>query len=306
VPENHDVKFSSTVKGWKTGGASMTMKLFVLGLPGSGKSAIARFILKYVSRKRVDEQNDQCCSVSRFNDYAILLDMFHQDTARKRFKPARPSGFDVLDLKVFDEALETLEQKVNAYMDSFGSEDKKLVLIEFSRNDYYHAFQQFKESFLKDAYFLYLDTELEKCKQRINFRSVNPKYPEDDYPVSKYIFEKYYHDDDWTRITGILAKEFGVDIKRVWTFCNNQLYGIACTEVEPFIKHILKTTSQEEADNRKNPPELSMPEIAAESPQTSPDKSGPYNQAECESQRDSSEKHLAVVVPLACSYSCSV
>ncbi len=274
----------------------MAVKLFILGLPGSGKSAIARFILKNVSRQRVDEQNDQCWSAIRFNDYAILLDIFHQDTAGKRFKPARPSGFDVLDLEVFDEALQTLEREVNTYIDSFQSEEKKLVLIEFSRNDYDHAFRQFNESFLKDAYFLYLDTELEKCKQRICYRSVNPINPEDDYPVSEYIFEKYYHADDWTRIMGILAKDFGVDIKRVWTFYNNHLYDMACMEVEPFITYILKTASQEEADNLKNPPEVSVPKIAMGNPQTSPDKSGSDKQAECKSQRDSSQKQLAGVI----------
>jgi hypothetical protein len=274
----------------------MVEKLFILGLPGSGKSAIARFILEYVSRQRVDEQSDQCWSAIRFNDYAILLDTFHQDTAGKRFKPARPSGFDVLDLEVFDEALQTLEREVNAYIDSLQSERKKLVLIEFSRNDYDHAFRQFNESLLKDAYFLYLDTELEKCKQRICYRSVNQINPEDDYPVSEYIFEKYYHADDWTRIMAILAKDFGVDIKRVWTFYNNNLYDMACMEVEPYIKHILKTASQEEADNLKNSPEVSVPKIAVDSPQISPDESGPDEQVECESRRDSSEKQLAGVV----------
>jgi hypothetical protein len=214
--------------------------------------------------------------------------MFHQDLVRKRFKPARPSGFDVLDFEVFDEALQKLEREVNAYIDSLMSEREKLVLIEFSRNDYYHAFRQFNESFLKDAYFLYLDTELEKCKHPIN--------PKDDYPVSKYIFEKYYHEDDWTSIMGILAKDFGVDMKRAWTFCNNHSYEMACMEIEPFIAHILKTASQEEADDLKNPPEVSVPKLVVDSPKTSPDESGPDKQAECESQRDSSEKQLAGVV----------
>ena len=209
----------------------MIEKLFILGLPGSGKSALARFVLKYASLQQVDKQKDQISFATRFNDYEVLLEMFHQDLEGRRFKLAHPSGFDVLDLKVFDEALQTLEREVNAYIDSPISEGEKLVLIEFSRNDYYHAFRQFNESFLKGAYFLYLDTELEKCKQRIYNRSFNPINPKDDYPVSEYIFEKYYHADDWTSIIGILAKDFGVDIKRVWTFCNNNSFEMACMEI---------------------------------------------------------------------------
>ena len=274
----------------------MIEKLFILGLPGSGKSALARFVLKYASLQQVDKQKDQISFATRFNDYEVLLEMFHQDLEGRRFKLAHPSGFDVLDLKVFDEALQTLEREVNAYIDSPISEGEKLVLIEFSRNDYYHAFRQFNESFLKGAYFLYLDTELEKCKQRIYNRSFNPINPKDDYPVSEYIFEKYYHADDWTSIIGILAKDFGVDIKRVWTFCNNNSFEMACMEIEPFIEHILNTASLGDADDLKHTQEVSVPKKAVDGPKTTPDESGSVKQAGSESQRDSSEKHLVGVV----------
>jgi len=221
----------------------MAVKLFILGLPGSGKSAVARFILKYVNGQRVDERNDQCWSAIRFNDYTFLLDMYHQDTAWKRFKPASPGGFDVLDLKVFDEALQTLEQEVDVYVDSLNLEEKKLVLVEFSRNDYERAFQQFNKSFLKDAHFIYLDTELEKCKQRICLRSVNPKNPADDYPVSEYIFEVYYYSDDGLSIADLLAKEYGVDKWRVLTIDNNCSLELVCKNIEPFIHSILNPLS---------------------------------------------------------------
>lgn len=270
----------------------MVEKLFILGMPGSGKSAIARFILKYVN----GERNDQCWSAIRFNDYAILLDMFHQDKAGKRFKPAHPSGFDVHDLKVFDEALQNLEREVNSYIGSLDSKRNELILIEFSRNDYDNAFRQFNESFLKDAYFLYLDTELEKCKQRICHRSVNPENLADDYPVSKYILEEYYHTDDWTCIIGNLVKDFGVDLQHIWTFYNNRSYDKACMEVEPFIEYILETSSQEKGYDLENPPDVSAPKLVLDSPQTSPDESGSDKQPGSEVQRASSEKQLAGTV----------
>ena len=274
----------------------MIEKLFILGLPGSGKSTLARFILKYISLQQVDKQNDQFLSAIRFNDYAALLDMFQKDLAGKRFKSADPSGFDVLDLEVFDEALQILERKVNAYIDSLISEGKKLILIEFSRNNYYHAFQQFNASFLKDAYILYLDTDLLECKQRICNRSNNPKNPNDDYPVSEYIFEEYYHADDWISITGILAKDFGVEAKRVWTFCNNNSFEMTYMEIEPFIEHILNYASQEDANDLRDPLEELVPTKVGESPRTSPFQSEPNKQAECKILEDSPEKQLADVV----------
>ncbi|SRR6266567_2950724 len=210
---------------------SMPVKLFILGLPGSGKSAIARYINIKVYAEGWH------WAARRFNDYKILDDMFNQDTAG-RFKPADSGGFDVLDLKVFDEALLTLEQEVNMYIDTLKSEEKKLVLIEFSRNNYEHAFLQFNKSFLKDAYFLYLDTELETCKQRIRHRVAKPQF-EEDHPVSEYIFKEYYYADDGSSIADILAKKYGVNKWRVLTIDNNRSLEPVCKSIESFIHSIL-------------------------------------------------------------------
>ena len=56
------------------------MKLFILGLPGSGKSTIAREI-----EKRIEEMESQSI---RICDFAILEQMFHDDVKGKQFKPA--------------------------------------------------------------------------------------------------------------------------------------------------------------------------------------------------------------------------
>jgi shikimate kinase len=210
---------------------SMPVKMFILGLPGSGKSAVAR----YISAKIYSEGLHW--AIRCFNDYKILDDMFHQDTTG-RFKAAESGGFDVFELKVFDEALQTLEQQLNMYIDTLKSEEKKLVLIEFSRNNYEHAFQQFDESFLKDAYYLYLYTELETCKQRIHDRVANPQF-EEDHPVSEYIFEAYYFADDGSSIADILTKEYRVDKWRVLKVDNNRSFEQASKSIEPFIYSVL-------------------------------------------------------------------
>src|ERR1700730_5600095 len=145
----------------------MIEKLFILGLPGSGKSAVARFISTYL--------RDYLWMAYRFNDYTILDAMFRQDIAGERFKAAELGGFDVLDLKVFDEALQTLEQEMKKHIDALKPNPKELVLIEFSRNDYELAFCQFNMSFLKGAYVLYLGAEVEVCKHRIRHRIDNPQ-----------------------------------------------------------------------------------------------------------------------------------
>src|SRR5712692_11719012 len=107
----------------------MAMNLFILGLPGSGKSTVARFItLRAI---------DKGCQIIRFNDYAILQKMFHDDTEGKQFKPTKHGGFDILNLTVSDTALQRLELEIKEYVSS--AKSNEIILIEFSRNDYRKA-----------------------------------------------------------------------------------------------------------------------------------------------------------------------
>ncbi len=179
------------------------IKLFVLGLPGSGKSSVARYISTYARDRR--------WSTTHINDYEILYQMFRED-AQGQFEPADFGGFDVLDLTVFDAALKKLEQELKIHILSV--ESNELILIEFSRNDYQRAFQQFSHpTFLKDAYFLYLDTNIETCKRRIRERITHPT-TSDDHFVSEYIFGAYYHGDNGRCLSNILEKDYQLDKER--------------------------------------------------------------------------------------------
>jgi adenylate kinase family enzyme len=187
----------------------MAVKLFILGLPGSGKSTVARHISKY-SRGRQ-------WSTTHINDFAILYRMFQEDTLGQ-FKPAAYGGFDAHDLTVFDAALGKLEQKVNAYISAAKLEE--IILIEFSRNDYEKAFHQFSKEFLQNAYFLYLSVNLDICKERIRARIVQPTTV-DDHFVSEYIFEAYYSGDDGQNIPHILERNYAIDEQRVRVINND-------------------------------------------------------------------------------------
>src|SRR5260221_7859304 len=181
----------------------MTMKLFLLGLPGSGKSTVARYIQEYV--KKWD------WPTSHFSDYSFLQEMFRNDIEGKYFNPTKHGGFDVLDLIVCDIALKELEQSVDEHTLTAGS--KEIALIEFARNDYHQAFRQFNDSFLRDAYLLYLDTKIDICKQRILDRVAEPATG-DDYFVSDYIFDVYYSDNKPILWSNLIA-EFGFDRPKV-------------------------------------------------------------------------------------------
>jgi adenylate kinase family enzyme len=200
--------FAGVVNGLpveKSESVCMTVKLFILGLPGSGKSTVARHISSYARGRQ--------WSTTHFYDFAILYEMFMADT-QGQFKPADAEygGFDVLDLAVFDTALRKLEQKVKAHISTAHLEE--IILIEFSRNDYEKAFQQFSREFLQDAYFLYLRVDLEICKRRIRERIAKPNTV-DDHFVSEYIFEAYYNEDNGQSIPQILKGKYKIGEYRV-------------------------------------------------------------------------------------------
>ncbi len=103
---------------------SMPVKLFILGLPGSGKSAIARYINIKVYAEGWH------WAARRFNDYKILDDMFNQDTAG-RFKPADSGGFDVTEL-------ETCKQRIRHRVAKPQFEEDHPV-SEYIFKEYYYA-----------------------------------------------------------------------------------------------------------------------------------------------------------------------
>lgn len=207
----------------------MVAKLFVFGLPGSGKSSVARIISKYARVRQ--------WSTTHINDYAILLKMYQEDTKRQ-FKPADFGGFDVLDLSVFDTVLRRLEHQVIGHISSTKLDE--IVLIEFSRNDYGNAFQQFSREFLNDAYFLYLSVDLETCKKRIRARIANPTTI-DDHFVSEYIFSTYYNEDNGQDIPRILERDYRINRQRVRNIDNNCSLEAASKKINSFIDRIMNS-----------------------------------------------------------------
>src|ERR1700731_1572539 len=109
----------------------MAVKVFILGRPGSGKSASYRLIEKIAQ--------EQKWTISRFNDYDILQEMFRfeklfrSSSVPRKFRATEHNGFDVLDFSVLDMALKELEKKVQ-FNNSQNNNDE-LITIEFARDD---------------------------------------------------------------------------------------------------------------------------------------------------------------------------
>jgi hypothetical protein len=222
----------------------MIVKLFVLGNPGSGKSAMARCIKSFTE--------DKGQLYKRLHDYWILQEMVGEDSRRCKKERwfrwldegDKEKGFDVLNIEAFDRALQELERLANKEFarQELSESETCLVVIEFARNDYRRAFEQFSSEFLQDAYFLYLDTNIEVCKQRIWERSQHRR-TEDDYYVSDYILQTYYSQGNGRCLVEIL-KEYGIRDERIRIYANDVDLQVASGYVGNFVQYIFRCNGE--------------------------------------------------------------
>ena len=171
---------------------SMGAKVFVLGMPGCGKSTATHYIKSFAQKKGYTVRN--------FNDYTILRERFEAAPDGPEFRRADNDGFDIHDFTVLDTSLRELERRV--LQEEFS--ENEIITIEFARNDYSHALQQFSLEFLQDSYFLFIQAEKPTCKKRTRKRAEHP-VSSDDHFVSDYVFDKYYCERSSDCVSSILS-----------------------------------------------------------------------------------------------------
>jgi adenylate kinase family enzyme len=180
---------------------SMAIKIFLLGRPGSGKSTAARYI--YLLSRKHD------WSTLHINDYPFLFALFEADIHHQQFQPSSYGGFDVTDFSVLDTVLKAVEHEAEHYQ----AHDKQFLLLEFARNDYHQALQQFKPEFLQDSYFLFFTTDIDTCIHRVYQRSCHPTF-NDDHFISEEMIRTYYH-EDYPLQPYRLCHEHGINERRI-------------------------------------------------------------------------------------------
>ncbi len=228
----------------------MEQHVFVLGLPGSGKSTAARYIAK-LARKYHRTPN-------LLQDYRILYKMFQADSEGIRFSSTQYDGydgFDIHDFSAFDDALKELVHRLQKKERPF--EPNKVNIIEFARDDYCKALELFASIPLREAFFLFVDAEVETCKRRIKARVANPQTPDDHY-VSEYIFESYYDRDHRQYLTSTatcLTERFHIAKERIMLIDNTN--GVTrkafLSQVTEFVSPIFERTDSYLRDHEANP-----------------------------------------------------
>ena len=189
----------------------MIAKLFILGRPGSGKSTTARYITKLAQREG--------WVPTSYCDYNVLYSMFQKELhdplcPQQHFEPVDHNGFRVIDFSVLDPALKIIQKRAIASLNDCYPYAQRLFVIEFARDDYIQALRQFDPAFLQDAHFLFLDSDVDLCIQRIHDRVAHPDSI-DDHFVSDDIITGYYQKDSSRDMIRLLADAFALDEQKM-------------------------------------------------------------------------------------------
>lgn len=159
--------------------------VFLLGRPGSGKSAVYR-IIKEELRER-----DYDIEAKRIDDFPLLQQIFEEDTEHERHRPAEDGeGVKITDDTVWDD----LSKALNEYAKKLQSHDR-LLFIEFSRESYVRAFQNFSPEVMENSIAVYIDCPFEICWER-NVERWKGGEGIDAHLVSKEEMRETYGEDD--------------------------------------------------------------------------------------------------------------
>ncbi len=163
--------------------------VFLLGRPGSGKS----FIYETITRTLKDAGKIK--TVKRLDDFPILKELLDADKEFKRHT-RKEGGFQVTDWTIVDEVLRTINDRLPGIR-----RNSNIVFVEFARDNYIKAFENFTEEILKKSLILYVYCPFDIClarnRRRFELRKSNPL---DDHIVPTGLMETYYRNDDIEKI----------------------------------------------------------------------------------------------------------
>lgn len=170
------------------------MIVFLLGIPGCGKSAFYKRLVKKLEDARLFRK------FFRIDDFPKLWAIFKEDEKTgdwKRCRPTDDGGYKVTDDAVWNDILIEVNKDVIEIIKTESS-DSVLYFVEFSRPDYVDSMNNnFSKEILDQALAVYVDVPFDICWER-NVRRHKLAMAEgtDDHLVSREEMEKTYGSDD--------------------------------------------------------------------------------------------------------------
>lgn len=163
--------------------------VFLLGRPGSGKSAIYRMLGQKLREEGL------ASDITRIDDFPVLKELLDRDTEFKRHY-RKEGGFVVTDFTILDDVLEEINRKLKELEQS-----GRVTFVEFARARYANALKNFDREVLDHSLILYIYCPFDVCVERNvrRFREARGK-DIDEHIAPTDIMERYYKYDDYEEL----------------------------------------------------------------------------------------------------------
>lgn len=163
--------------------------IFLLGRPGSGKSAIYRLLSERLRAEGLAEE------VMRIDDFPVLQELLDEDVEFKRHY-RKEGGFVVTDFSILEDVLKRMNDQLKE-LRALG----KVIFAEFARDRYVNALKNFDGEVLGRALLLYIYCPYDVCVERNvrRFKEAQGKSA-DDHIAPSDIMERYYKHDDYEKL----------------------------------------------------------------------------------------------------------
>jgi len=177
--------------------------IFILGLPGAGKSTVRRLLRRKLEalRLQVTEDNDY---IYAFHDFLHGLMLLDSDRGRG-FIAEHGGAFRVDSEELLKPALNDLALRISSRR-----EQPSIALVEFARSDIGPALKTFGQDVTSSAQLMYVQTSPDVRGERLDMRSQPPRIniaaPDvritlsDDHRLPRSVAETLYVADDFTRV----------------------------------------------------------------------------------------------------------
>jgi len=163
--------------------------VFLLGRPGSGKSAIYRMLRQGLLEEGL------ASDVTRIDDFPVLRELLDRDTEFKRHY-RKEGGFVVTDFTILDDVLKEINRKLKG-----PEQPGRVTFVEFARARYADALKNFDRKVLDRSLILYIYCPFDVCVER-NVRRFKEARGEDidEHIAPTDIMERYYKYDDYEEL----------------------------------------------------------------------------------------------------------
>ena len=132
--------------------------------------------------------------IMRIDDFPVLERLLAEDVEYKRHV-RKEGGFEVTDFSILDDVLKQINQQLKKLR-----KPNRLIFIEFSRDRYAQALENFDREVLDRSLIIYVYCPFELCLERNKRRFKEKKVAVDDHIVPTDLMRKYYRYDDYEEL----------------------------------------------------------------------------------------------------------